>query len=346
MKINLKNILVICVLAVIASGTGLTLVNWKAPDSYTPISYPVSSPNFNGADFVLSRAGEIILDKKIRLLMFGDMMAENPLADVIINDQANPFDYLKSIFKEYDLKIGNLETTINGRNIDTPKEKPYTLSSPTQFVDRMKDAGLNLVTMANNHAMDYGDEAFFFGYNKLLESGIIPFGAGKDQEEAFEPRVVEVKGTKFAFIGINSAEYIHNIAGPNKAGTGSFIDWLVRASIEKARTMADIVIIWPHWGDEHTPAANDFQIEWGHKFIDYGADLVVGSHPHVRQNVEEYKGKFIYYSLGNFVFTGMGWNPEAVQGYMLHVEVEDKKIIKTWTTTVDLNYHGYPVPRE
>ena len=160
------------------------------------------------------------------------------------------------------------------------------------------------MTLANNHAMDYGTDALLDTCSTLDGAGILRVGAGHSLDEAKQPATMEVKGRKIGFIGASRVipEGSWN-ATKTKPGLLTTYDPAVcLEEIRKAREECDLVVVYVHWGIERDELPQEYQRSLGKQYIDAGADLVIGSHPHVLQGLEYYKGKPIVYSLGNFVF--------------------------------------------
>lgn len=278
----------------------------------------------------------------VKILFGGDVMLADTMTSLIVNSKLNPLEKMISKFDQYDLVVVNLETNISKTATGAKANKNYTFKAPPEVIPVLAESGVDMVSLANNHTMDFGPAALAEQISLLTDSGVIPFGAGANAAEAFSPKYTVVNGTVIAMIGVNNVETLIGNARSDRAGSAYFNESLVRSTIRDAKAKADIVIVFPHWGVEHQLEANAKQQQWGRLFIDSGADLVVGAHPHVRQNVETYKGKQIVYSLGNFVFTGMNWNPEAMKGSILEVIIQDKKLVSTKLETVQLSPEGFP----
>ncbi|WP_306431045.1 CapA family protein [Paenibacillus sp. XY044] len=216
-----------------------------------------------------------------------------------------PFTYLGDLLKKDDLTLGNLETPVTTRGVGA-KNKTYVFKSSPKALDALRAAGMDAVTLANNHILDQGEEGLLDTITHLGASGIKYVGAGKNAARAYAPEYFSIKGMKVALVGA-SRVYPESswAAGTNKPGVASAYGQApeVLKSIAEARKSADLVIVMAHWGIERqsTPDAN--QKALAHAFIDAGADLIIGAHPHVLQGLEQYKGKWIAYSTGNFIFT-------------------------------------------
>ena len=167
-----------------------------------------------------------------------------------------------------------------------------------------KEMGIDLVTLANNHALDFGTDALVDTLDTLDQAGILHVGAGRNLDEAKEPVIAELKGMKIGFIGASRVipETSWNATSTKPGMLVTYDPALTVQEIEKLDEVCDYVVVYVHWGIERAEHPEEYQRTMGRQYIDAGADLVVGSHPHVLQGIEYYEGKPIVYSLGNFVF--------------------------------------------
>lgn len=226
----------------------------------------------------------------MKLSFFGDISLAN------INAQNLTFcDRLNQLLSESDINIANLECPIT-----TKKKKDdllaVTMSAPDVSLDLLKD--FDLFSLANNHIKDYLNAGLEDTIRAIETRNKLYFGIGKSQSEALEPCYIEKEGFKFAFIG---ATRWTNSRGADW-GTGNDGNPIILSRIEKLKKKGYFVILFFHWGYEYVriPSARERKI--AHRCIDRGADIVIGSHPHIYQTIETYKGKTIVYSLGNFIF--------------------------------------------
>lgn len=184
------------------------------------------------------------------------------------------------------------------------EDKQYTFRLPPARVSVFLEMGIDGVTLANNHALDFGREALLDSCKVLDQAGILHTGAGENLEAARRPVSVEIKDKKIAIIGgtrvIPVADWVAGGQHPGMLAAYDMTNLLEEISIQKQSH--DFVAVCIHWGIERDERPQDYQRTMGQQMIDAGADLVVGSHPHVLQGIEYYKGKPIVYSLGNFVF--------------------------------------------
>jgi poly-gamma-glutamate capsule biosynthesis protein CapA/YwtB (metallophosphatase superfamily) len=261
----------------------------------------------------------------ISIIFTGDVMVDRgvELKMTQNNDWNWPFNLLNI---KADLIVGNLESQISdkGRNIGSI----YSFRAETETMKAIKEAGFNIVDVNNNHFNDYTQEAFLDSLNRLKDSEIDYFGGGKNESEAFSPLIKNIQGTKIAFLGYMDLGPESWKAQGNKSG----VAWIkksdfdrVAKDISKAKEQADIVIVSMHAGVEYVQELTSFQTELAKTAIDAGADLIIGHHPHVVQRYEMYKGKYIFYSLGNFVFDQY-FSEETMTGRIVKVIIKNKKI--------------------
>ncbi len=233
------------------------------------------------------------------------------VGDLMLGGRAEPFlkqfgpDYpfrdMMPVLRTADLIAGNLESAISTHGTAV-KNKTFTLRADPLAARALKSAGIRVVSLANNHSMDFGPIALRDTLDALNENEILYTGAGMDLEDARAPAIIKINGRTLAFLSYSLTFPLEFYASARQPGTAPGYGDFVKADIEKVRPLADLVIVSFHWGAELLTAAKDYQIDLGHKAIDWGADVVLGHHPHVLQELEVYKGRLIAYSLGNFVF--------------------------------------------
>ena len=242
-------------------------------------------------------------DSVLSLLFTGDVLLANHFKDQIKNDYAYAFARA-DWFKSADLSIINLESPLT--TCDSAREKPFVFKAPPEFVKVLQDGGVDLANLANNHIYDYGPCGLLETIRTLKDAGIRYVGAGADFAEAHKPEIFERKGMKIGFLayyGVRAHSESHP-AGENDPGTALRRLKLIYRDVRILRPKVDFLVVIFHWGFEKEHYPKPYQIKFAHRVIDYGADLIVGHHPHVLQGVELYKGKAIVYSLGNFIFGG------------------------------------------
>lgn len=256
--------------------------------------------------------------EKISLSFVGDLLVEQYVSAIT---EQEGYDYLYKpsmlYLSEPDLTAGNLEFPITNRGVPAVGT-PYVFKGAPDVLPAMRNAGFDVMSLANNHALDQGAEGMFDTMKHLDEAGISHMGAGKNDTEAFTPVIKEVRGIKVAYIGLSRVLPFNSWkADKNVAGIAESYDTKRAVSaIAKAKEQADIVVVMVHWGKERVDQPEQYQKDFGRQYIDAGADLVIGSHPHVLQGFEMYKGKWIAYSLGNFIFSSYPKETAAETGVL------------------------------
>jgi poly-gamma-glutamate capsule biosynthesis protein CapA/YwtB (metallophosphatase superfamily) len=247
---------------------------------------------------------------------------------------AYPFAEVMPFLGRADVVVGNLESPISTRGKAVANKK-FTLRAGPLAVEALKQGGVRVVTLANNHSMDFGPLALKDTLAILNGNNILTTGAGMDLDEARSPVYLKIKGKTLAFLSYSLTFPLEFFASEKRPGTAPGYAEFVKEDIEKARPAADIVIVSFHWGAELMTAAKDYQIELGRKAIDWGADLVLGHHPHVLQELEVYQGRLIAYSLGNFVF---GSESDRTNTSMILLLIfRGKSLVKVEVVPLDVN---------
>lgn len=215
-----------------------------------------------------------------------------------------PYEYVRGLFQNDDLSVLNLETPVTTGG-EPAEDKTYVFKSPPKAIEPMVQAGVDAVNLANNHVLDQGVPGLLDTMKALRQQNVMYVGAGKNSKEAYAPVYLERRGIKIALFGFSRVVPEPGwVAGANKPGVASvYAPEAALNAIKAARKNSDLVFVIAHWGKERTTKLEKHQQELAHAFIDAGADLVIGGHPHVMQGLEQYKGKWIAYSTGNFIFT-------------------------------------------
>lgn len=243
--------------------------------------------------------------KDVTIHFVGDIQFSGKVAELLEKNGYNyPFAKLGTMFKDDDLTIGNLETPVTHGGTSAA-DKTFVYKSSPKALQAMAAAGFDAVNLANNHILDQGVEGLVDTLTYLEQYGLAHTGAGMNGTEAYEPAYFDRKGMKIALLGFSRVVPVASWkADGNRAGVAEAYD-STRAveAIRTARKKADLVIVVAHWGEERVSTPNADQTRLAHEFVDAGADLIIGGHPHVLQGLENYKGKWIAYSTGNFIFT-------------------------------------------
>lgn len=209
-----------------------------------------------------------------------------------------------NIFKEDDITIANNEFTISDRGAKLPN-KYYTFRASPKRLSIYKEMDVDLVTLANNHIYDFGEDAFQDSLEALKQYNIPYIGAGKNIGEAKLPYYFIINGYKIAFVNATRAEkYILTPEATETSGgvLRCYDPTTFLSVIEEAKKTSDFVIALVHWGKEDSTQLEQVQIETSKKYIDAGADIIIGTHAHTLQGIDFYNQKAIIYNLGDFIF--------------------------------------------
>lgn len=220
-----------------------------------------------------------------------------------------PFVSIRSILAGSHITIGNLEAPITERGAEF-SGKRFRFRTRPEAARALKDAGFSILTLANNHIMDFGPEGLEDTLSYLDSNAIAYCGAGKTLLSARAPRIVNVQGAKVAFLSYSLTYPVEFFAGRSSCGTAPGYASLYVNDIRQARKKADYVVVSFHWGHELSSKPERYQVAAARGAIDAGADLVLGHHPHVLQGIERYRQGLIFYSLGNLVFGSRSVAPD------------------------------------
>lgn len=278
----------------------------------------------------------------IILLFTGDMMLDRGV-EMAVNkygqgDWEFPFLKIADYLKKADVLFGNLEGPISDKGVKVGSI--YSFRAAPEVIKGLTYAGFDILSVANNHILDYAREAMEDTFLRLREANINYVGGGFNRKEARSPIIKEIRGTKIAYLAYTNAGSKYWQAGENNAGI-AWLDEEIADDIKTAREKADVVIVSMHFGDEYQILPNENQKYFAHLAIDSGADLVIGHHPHAVQEIEKYKERYIAYSLGNFIFD-QGFSEETMKGLLLEVLVRGGKIKEVIPINVRINNNFQP----
>ncbi len=226
-----------------------------------------------------------------------------------------PFSGVREAFATTDLSFVNLECCIASCGAPVAG-KQFTFRGPADSADALRSGNVDVVSLANNHSLDYGAAALVETLAHLDENGIAWCGAGRNRDEAYAPRVLETRGGRVAFLAFNGI--VPDGWSATATAPGCATTWdakKVASAIRDAKRGADYLVASFHWGIELATSPGAEQRNLAHLAVDSGADLVLGHHPHVVQGFELYRNRLIAYSLGNFVFSPP--RPESAKSVML-----------------------------
>jgi poly-gamma-glutamate capsule biosynthesis protein CapA/YwtB (metallophosphatase superfamily) len=211
----------------------------------------------------------------------------------------HPLQRIAPVLREADIAFANLETPLSDRARHTG-----AFLTPTAFADALRWAGIDVVSTANNHAMDAEETGLLDTIEALERVGIGHAGTGRNLEEARRPFIIEREGIRIAFLAY--AQFVNggasNFALPDRSGVAPMSPPIIREDIRRVRDRVDLVVVSFHWSIENSQDTHPEDRSFAKAVVDAGADIVLGHHPHVPRGVEVYRGKPIVYSLGNLIF--------------------------------------------
>lgn len=288
----------------------------------------------------------------VNIMAVGDIMLGRGVADSLKAcglDFIYPFQEVRSILDRGDIVFGNLEHPITERKESLDPAFKYILKCEKNAVSGLTFAGFNVLSLANNHIMDYYEGGLTDTLEILDSNGIARTGAGRNPDEARNPAVVEINGVKVGFLAYSDfAEAVYKGnpsikfgAEAGKGGVAPLKPEYIREDIEKIRKDVDILAVSLHWGIEDSYEITDRQTEIAHRICDFGADIILGHHPHRFQGIEIYHGKPIVYSLGNFIFDQV---PENQESFILSLTYEGSTLVGLEASPVRTTAQNQVVP--
>lgn len=247
-----------------------------------------------------------LLKSTVTVLAGGDVNLGRQTGQKILAGEIDyPFLNIAETLRSADITFINLESQLIdlGGETESPTSE-YRFAGPPEGALTLRNAGIDIVSVANNHMWDYGEDGLRSTLENLRAQEVLSIGASTEPNKRFEPKVLEAKGKKIAFLAITEL-----LNGYENVGAGEFVAFndsekLIEV-IASIRDSVDWVIVSLHAGAEYISKPSSQTVELAHALIDAGADVIIGHHPHVPQPIEIYKDKPIFYSLGNFAF----WQP-------------------------------------
>ena len=227
---------------------------------------------------------------------------------------------VRDLLNKPDITVGNLEGPFTTYPSITAslKNKDLVFTFDPTLAPKLGDVGFDVLGLANNHAYNFGKEGMQMTKKYLTDAGIVFYGDPNNEDEI--STIIERKGIKIGFIGFHEFSYMN-------------FDHVL-SEIDRLRPLVDFLVVSPHWGVEYQKEPTKLMQTLAHKWIDHGADAIIGAHPHIIGNTEEYKGKKVFYSLGNFIFDQY-FSKETSEGLTVKIvlEKDNGKIVPTYTLT-------------
>jgi poly-gamma-glutamate synthesis protein (capsule biosynthesis protein) len=310
------------------AGTAGTAVG-PAEDEPGSTATPAATTSEQPADVVLAFAGDV-------------HFAERTTA--LLDEPANAFGPIAQVLTAADLAVVNLETAVTTGGTAEPKR--FHFRAPAQAYTAIKSAGVDAVSVANNHSLDYGPVGLADTLANAGRAGMPAFGAGPTAAQAYQPWVTEVRGTRIAFVGISQVHELEASwnATDSRPGVAHARDAARSlAAVRAAGQLADVVVVFMHWGKEGSDCPTAEMRSFAGKIVDAGADLVVGAHAHLLLGDGWLGGAYVAYGLGNFLW----WKDDAYRNDtgVLRVTLRDAKIVKTELVPAYISRQtGQPLP--
>ena len=267
-----------------------------------------SAPKVGRYRFALTARGGAVAIGRLRvrplvLAAVGDVNLGDGVGTAIsAHGTRFPWLSVHGVLRRADLALANLECAISTRGSAVPGKEFTFRGKPASLRTAARYAGLDVVSVANNHALDFGRLAFHDTLANARRDGISPFGGGRNLAAARRPAIRRVGGLRIAFLGYSDVRPPGFDAGPSRSGTAPAFPGLIAADVRSARQTADVVVVYFHWGIERTFSPTARQRSLARVAFDAGAEVVIGAHPHVQQPIRRTRRRLVAWSLGNFVF--------------------------------------------
>lgn len=295
--------------------------------SPTPLDAPTDAAGIDSPPIVLAFAGDVHGERQIA----GALAAgEHPLADIA------------PVLGDADLTIVNLETSVGSTG--TPATKTYTFQAPAMLLDELVRAGVDVVSLANNHSLDYGLPGLIETLDLAQRAGLAVIGAGEDATTAYAASIHQVRDRTVALVGLTRVwpEPTWGATDERPGLAGAYDLHRAVTAVVEARAVADVVVAVVHWGAEGADCPDHNQLELAGALLAAGATAVVGHHPHVLQPVVHRNGGLAAYSLGNFLWYTSG-SASRLTG-VLRLEIDDSGV-SDWTLAPAVIHPGDGGPR-
>ena len=250
---------------------------------------------------------------RVTLAAVGDVLFARGVGKQIARHGPDyPFEETRKIIAGADIGFCNLECSLSLRGV--AQHRKYQFRADPALAANLRSGGFNVVSVANNHTMDFGREAMLDTIESVRKAGIVPVGAGKDRNDALALQVIQRNGLRVGFIGYTDIGNDGVVRLDDRPTTAVVNSDELAAQVRSAKLRCDCLVVSFHWGIEYMKRPTERQRSLAHLCVDNGADAVLGHHPHVLQPTEQYKGKPILYSMGAFVWDSslFGANKSAI----------------------------------
>ncbi|MCA1031504.1 CapA family protein [Bacillus timonensis] len=287
------------------------------------LSHAVKTINSETMEEFIDRPKE----KPISIIFAGDALFDWSVKETIrAKGPDYPFEFVKAEVEKADYAVVNLETAVTDTANQKDTTQLYNFKSDPIALEGLVNAGFDMVSLANNHALDYQLAGFLDTIRHVENYGLEYIGAGQNEQEAYGAKRVTIKGKELKFMGFSrfmpSTTWY---AGVNKPGIASaYQEEKVIEAIKRESSEGDLLFVYIHWGVEKNNQPEHWQRDYARRMIEAGADAIIGAHPHVLQGFEYINGKPVAYSLGNFLFPDYVKGKTAETGLLTLTIQEDK----------------------
>jgi len=288
----------------------------------------------------LENVDKITTPQETTIIFGGDVMLSRVVGQKMVkyNDFTWPFKEVAKILSSADYTVLNLESPFSFSKSYLVQTGSFSFNADPKTIEGMELAGVDLVSLANNHFGNQGKKGMTDTFKILNDGGIDYTGAGNNFSEAHSYKKQNIGAIDFCFLGYAYPEDLY-IAGSSLPGMANMDIDAMKNDIANAKKDCDQLIVLMHAGIEYVNKPNWQQKDFAHAAIDSGADLVIGHHPHWVQVTENYQGKPIIYSLGNLVFDQM-WSKETAQGALAKAFFKDGKLDKIEIIPIEIKDYG------
>jgi poly-gamma-glutamate capsule biosynthesis protein CapA/YwtB (metallophosphatase superfamily) len=311
----------------------------------TPVTSPSASSPAPSASASPSAAPSPVSDAKITLAFAGDVHFTGKTASLLRNP-ATAVGPFTSLLSRADLTVVNLETAITTRG--TPEPKEFHFRAPASAYTALQKAGIDVASLGNNHALDYGRVGLLDSLDSAEAAGLPVIGAGRTSEEAYRPYLTTIKGVRIAVLAMSQIHTLAESWAPTatKPGIAMAHDLaLATKAVKDARAQADVVVVFMHWGVEGSNCPKGEMVTLARALSKAGATMIVGTHAHVPLAGGWIGSTYVHWGLGNFVwYTGGGPSRGASDTVVLTVTLTGAKISGTTVTPGYVTSSGQPAP--
>lgn len=266
--------------------------------------------------------------RKVTLAAVGDVLLTRGCGKQIARHGADwLFDKTRDTLKSADLAFCNLECPLSTRGV--AQKRRFLFRADPKLASSLHANGFDVVSLANNHTLDYGRDAMLDTIDAVRKANMMPIGAGKNRADALSVRVVKRNGLRVGFAAYTDMPSFSVVPLPDKPTIAGLDTGTLPKEIKAAKSRCDVLVVSVHWGSEYMKIPTERQKTIAHLCIDSGADLILGHHPHVLQPLEVYKGKPIAYSMGGFIWDYRARDADMSAIYLFELGKSSARLAKT-----------------